>query len=280
MTNGQLTVYGAVFKNCHADTGGVMALHCSKNANCSHSVARSVFGNNSAVTQGGVLFYDKYHPMLAASNAFLADNTAVYGPILASYSYSVRVIEQTVSVVASGQAYTGRIRVEVVDADGQRINIDNSSNLVLVEKDDNHTQVVGEKQVKVVNGVGEFSNVVFIAPPQSLSVPFVITNPAINSAYLQSLIPSPVPINEALFYLDFRQCQRGEIEQNAQCVPCEYGSYSLTDGATECLSCPADCTCDGGDSITLPRNQWRKSVNSSVILKCLIPDACIGGTIT
>ena len=62
-----------------------------------------------------------------------------------------------------------------------------------------------------------------------------------------------------------------------RCDVCSYGTYSLVPNATDCNICFKNAFCEGGLSIKVPPGFWRSSNESSIVHKCLNPDACLGG---
>lgn len=61
------------------------------------------------------------------NNTFATDNSAPYAFDIAGYPYGVRVVSYDKYPLASSQAYSGKIAVEVIDASFNRINIDNET---------------------------------------------------------------------------------------------------------------------------------------------------------
>ena len=88
------------------------------------------------------------------------------------------------------------------------------------------------------------------------------------------------------FYVQFRDCGRGEYYSDRVCVECDLGSYSfMTSSDVEelkpsiCKPCPEDAKWCKGDRIHLEDGYWRNHENSEDILKCPWGDrGCIGST--
>lgn len=84
------------------------------------------------------------------------------------------------------------------------------------------------------------------------------------------------------FSIFVRKCLIGEIYlDDHTCFECHMGTYSITDAmkrneAKSCLNCPENSFCKGGKNISPLKNYWRNSINSTLILKCLTPNSCLG----
>ncbi|CAN0440476.1 unnamed protein product, partial [Ectocarpus fasciculatus] len=78
--------------------------------------------------------------------------------------------------------------------------------------------------------------------------------------------------------LFFRECVRGEYFGDSICIPCEDGTYSLTDPSTSdlgelgqqqvCQSCPNGASRCYGDTIDLNDGFWRVSDLATTTLSC------------
>ncbi len=60
------------------------------------------------------------------------------------------------------------------------------------------------------------------------------------------------------------------------CNKCPQGKYSLEAGADECLICPKNTQCEGGDVIRVNEGYWRSGILSDEIHECLDDAACLG----
>lgn len=89
---------------------------------------------------------------------------------------------------------------------------------------------------------------------------------------------------EILFSYSFRSCKKGErLTNDYICVECPRNFYSFKFSKNEistCSICGLDLPffCFGGNNITIKYSYWRKSADSTTILKCPNDDACIGDT--
>ena len=61
------------------------------------------------------------------------------------------------------------------------LNMTINRNLIMTEIDSINTQIIGEKQIKVTEGIAKFSNIIFIAKPETKNVKFMITDSSINT---------------------------------------------------------------------------------------------------
>lgn len=87
--NTNTTIDGCLFEGNRAlmkDAGAVI-LDCqdTSTSKCSYTVRNSVFRNNTAKMNGGAIKYTYYAPEISVNNTFV-NNTAMYGPTIASYA--------------------------------------------------------------------------------------------------------------------------------------------------------------------------------------------------
>ena len=77
----------------------------------------------------------------------------------------------------------------------------------------------------------------------------------------------------------FRVCETGEaFLKTGECQVCDSHSFSLEAPTepTECLSCPRNAVCFGGDKIGPAPGLWREDEKSLSFLSCFNPAACLG----
>ena len=86
-------------------------------------------------------------------------------------------------------------------------------------------------------------------------------------------------------FIHMRNCSKGEIllEDNS-CFVCETPTFSVIDpmdlknSKKECLLCPDNAYCIGGNNILPQQGNWRSSLNSSLILECPTQESCEGSS--
>ena len=73
-----------------ASDGGVFYFDCDDTYinKCSYNITNSTFKNNSAYRDGGVIKFTYFKPNITVNNTFI-NNTASYGPIMASYPVKI-----------------------------------------------------------------------------------------------------------------------------------------------------------------------------------------------
>jgi hypothetical protein len=166
---------------------------------------------------GGFAYYDLYRP-ISENNIFI-NVTAPYGPIFASYPVKVNIIgEDSANMVienaASGQVYGQEIKMSLVDHDNQVVSTNSASKISIVAVKEG-TKVIGSSTESVVSGVATFKSIIFVAPPGSQDVEYIITSNGIdiNKIRLQygvDSIQNPIKVS-------FRYCKPGEIMHNNEC---------------------------------------------------------------
>lgn len=69
-------------------------------------------------------------------------------------------------------------------------------------------------------------------------------------------------INKFKIAVDFRFCQAGEEIKNNQCLECPPGKYNSKGNSTECMSCPDNAKCTGGNDLAVSAGYWRASAET------------------
>eukprot|EP00347_Sterkiella_histriomuscorum_P018648 403344713 len=196
---------------------------------------------------GGAISYNKFKPLIYKNNTF-EQNYAPYGPDIAGYPYGVKVVNYDNYSLASGQLYTGRIQVQVIDPEYNVINTDNTTN-VKIEAFDSTYKVSGETQIKLSMGNGVFDDLEFQAVPGSKNITYKIFATTINT-------------------------------NNVRCSLCSGNTFSFYLSENTCNECPLHAECPGGKEIIVSAGYWRSNFYSSNVMQCLLDEACIGGSLS
>lgn len=136
--------------------------------------------------------------------------------------------------------------------------------------DDSHLGYLGGvTTVRAFEGVITFSNLnAYCFPGGNMTVGF--TSQQARAPGYSTVV--------AKVTLTFRDCRDGEILVNNQCEECPPGSYSLHyDPDGKCIPCPENTDGCFGSSIAVLPGYWRISPDSTVMMQCPMPDACLGG---
>ena len=136
--NSNLDVKESLFKNNQAKDGGALDLQWSSSVVCTFNIEDNTFTNNSATNSGGAIRYNLFRPSF--SNNIFTNNSAAYGPNIGSYAIKIRQKDNdgnTIKLenVGSGLEYEGVISLEIVDHDGQIINLDSISQIEIKGKE-------------------------------------------------------------------------------------------------------------------------------------------------
>lgn len=183
--------------------------------------------NNSAVDQGGAIYYDSFRPDFL--NDTFSSNYAVYGPNIASYP--VKIIVQnsssddiTLSNVGSNIVYPEEVVLALVDYDRQEISNQNTTQIKITPVTSS-AGLSGVDYAKVSQGVGVFDNLIFESEPGSTNVAYRASSKAINQNKINNVFGGQ--LSENLVNVNFRFCQPGEIINDGGCLECSQGTYSL-----------------------------------------------------
>ena len=120
------------------------------------------FTNNSAVLKGGGIYYNMVRPDF--NNCIFSNNTASYGPDIASYA--VKIVEKETNKntvylnnIASGIEYEKDINLKLIDYDGQIINQESKNMIRILNK--NGSEVEGIFPVRFINGEAKLDSLRF-----------------------------------------------------------------------------------------------------------------------
>jgi len=286
--NGELKLglSGSVFVDCRARQGGSVFI-----SNVSFIIEQSRFSANSAVVSGGAVDASirpwhvgevrnctfnvnaaregggiKWHNSpITLTAVHFRNNSALYGPDVASYGLSLSPLSSNLT----GNEVSGlplSLAFELLDHYKQRVTVAPFKVLVLTTTD---TVSFRGNQMGVLNqGVFNFSLFTIYAPPASTQRIAATLNESQGDMQLSMAVSVLVT---------FRDCVAGEISRVDRCEPCYPGNVSFSPQDSECSFCPAHAFCPGGSSLDLDSGYWRKDLNSTSLLACLLPEKCLGG---
>jgi hypothetical protein len=229
--------------------------------------------------QGGAIYYNYKKPVL--QDIVNTNNSAPYGPDLASYAVKIRMMSKTtdemqVDNVGSDIVIPQTLYFELLDYDNQVMVLNNINQIVITPVNANISSVSGTNSELLKNGVASFDSLKAIAVPGSSGVMYRATSKAIDTQKLNEIYGSNV--NQNLISFNFRKCQPGEfIKDGNKCDVCSGGSYSFDWNSKICHTCMNDAVCLGGTMIEVRSEYWRFTTNSTKIIEWINKDACKGG---
>ena len=158
------TISNTIFTNNSAEIGASISIEWSLENQWSNILTNNTFSNNLAVEMGGGIYYDLNRPLI--SNCKFENNSAKYGPDIASYP--VKIVESgtlnnkiSLNDVASNLEYETTLYFDLIDYDGQVLNLEDSSTIKIVA-DSPGTSVKGTDFAKLTEGKAEFDNLIFV----------------------------------------------------------------------------------------------------------------------
>lgn len=163
------------------------------------------------------------------------NNSADYGPNIASYPVTLQLLDgQNNSIVledvVSGQSYIPGIQLELVDYDGQTVELGLTST-VTVQSIQSGTRVDGTNKMIMTNGTVDLDDLILTSEPGSSNVHFEVLSNSID--YNRVSVQLGYDASSINLTSSFRFCQTGEIELNNQCQTCSPSTYSLGINQTE-----------------------------------------------
>ena len=260
LTQTAYTIRSSNFTNCWAETtGGALDI---ANSDPNSAIWHSDFIRNSAQQGGGVKFHQKVGVFV---RTFFEQNSANYGPDLASYGIKARISPKfpASDLLLSGNSLPSPLDIEILDHYGQVVLVDSDSELLFLKT--NTTSNARSSSKISENGVFHLHTSPFYAPPNtSQSFPFTVSFSKAGTAAFE-------------LKLSFRPCQRGEIHRLDRCLVCAPGTFSFFTNDTDCALCPNHVFCAGKDSFRVTSGYWRSSLSSDFVHTCPYATTCSGG---
>ena len=172
----------------------------------------STFIRNTATRQGGALHYDYVRPSLR--NNLYQNNSALYGPNIASYPVKIKLVNSTqdevyLSNVGSGITYPQTLHLGLYDYDDQIMVLDSTDQISISPVDQQSSDVSGINVGLLNQGSTSFDSIAFISSPGSVNVQFKATSKVIDEDKIQNVFSDTISNNT--IYANFRFCQPGEI---------------------------------------------------------------------
>ncbi|CAI2377869.1 unnamed protein product [Moneuplotes crassus] len=268
------------FSQNQAESGAAISIQCSFGQTCVNEFQDLEFVNNTAAEVGAGIYYNMHRPLM--KNIKNTGNVAKYGPNIASYP--VRIVQRGTNTnkvlldnVASGLQYEEKLEFDLVDFDGQIMNLE-SSNTIKILIEDSRISIKGTDFGKLVNGQTELTNLIFIGEVGLQNVKYKLTSKAIDQNMLNEILGHTDGMYDNYIEVSFRYCNSGEIQTaNKQCEECKPTTYSFGWNSTSCSPCMDFASCSGEDQVIVDKGYWRKTVNSSTIIECPNEQACEGG---
>lgn len=277
LENSNVTAFNLTFLNTTAIDGGGLFYSCLGASLWTLNLSNLNFINTKAVSSGGAIKYDVYRPILA-NNIFI-NNTAEYGPTIASYAVKIKIKDSTddlmnFSNVGSGIQSDVIFTLALYDYDEQIMNLDSSSQ-ILIKTLDSEGELAGTTSVTIKNGEAFLNDVTFIANPGTTNVNYKVSSTGINNEVVVKQFGSTFTQNDII--VSFRFCKPGEIEENNKWRAWSAGTYSFLWNSTKCEFWMSDAEWLGKDEIKVKNGFWRNTGNSTKVVECPNPKACKGG---
>ena len=236
------------------------------------------FIDNKATEQGGAITYNFINPLLLQN--YFRNNTADYGDNLASYPVRIGLensLKDDIIIwpeVGSGIILDEEIKLALFDYDDQIITIDQSSQIIILPKNQTQARIGGTNAVVVKNGVATFNGLYATSEPGSKNVLLLASSTSIDiskvdTAFQGSVIQHPVRLN-------FRFCQPGERIISNEWSPCSTGTYSLEWNSTVWEKWEDHSIWLDG-SLRAEKGYWRRTNTTKFIIEWINKDACLGG---
>jgi hypothetical protein len=217
--NTNLSISDSNFINNKAVKGAAIYFSCTGNDRCDLDLSDSSFTNNEASQSGGAIQYDLYRPSM--QNNIFMNNTAIYGPNIASYA--IKIIEQGTAVdkiklnnIGSGIEETLGLTLALYDHDDQ-IMVSDDSSPIEIKYIEANTTVLGSTVRTVHQGVTTFDTLIFEAQPGTALVNYSLTSDAIDMTVMRRQYGSDYKLEDVV--VNFRFCKPGETETGMICSP-------------------------------------------------------------
>jgi hypothetical protein len=275
--NSDVRIVNSTFANNTAESGGAIHFDWNSMALCNLDVSNSIFFQNNATAKGGAIYYAFKRPQL--TNVTNQNNSAPYGPNLASYAVKIKMVgsnEMVIDDIGSNIKYEKEVKLALLDYDDQVMVLNNANQITLNPVDTAISSIGGVNSVLLRDGIATFNNLIAVAKYGSQAVQYQASSKGIDNNKVKQVHKDWVCNNIITF--NFRNCKPGEsIIDGYKCHECSVGSYSLDWNSPKCISCMDDAVCLGKDEIEINPGFWRMTTNSTKIVQWLNEDACDGG---
>lgn len=310
-----LSINNCTFNNNSALAGGVIFLSAKDNTKSVMNILNSDFIFNSAMTDGGAIWFDMADFSLSnclfmknqasMSGGAIYTNTLISAQILSSQNNFVSnaVLKRYGSDFASDPQNLV-INFNPIDLVSQVVTLDttqipimlrNISSLglqavrinITVSDKFNETviddtvpkiitfKVVSSKQSRTYTYYN-CSNQGCLITPSDLQ----LTGNANETINITVSYTSPLASKSLFFQATLRGCVLGEVNASdtALCTPCPGGKYSSHPSEEICKNCLDGADCPGGSVVNVQTGYWRPNTSADYILPCSNPALCLGGT--
>ena len=181
-----MTIFNSSFANNVASYGGGLVLSWTITLPWLTTLNNVTFINNTSSQQGGAIYYDLYRPNM--TNVIFVNNTAPYGPNIASYPVKIVIANSNTTDIVFNDAVSGQeqevdLNFHIVDYDNQLALLATSGRIV-ISPIIKGTSVFGRSSASIVDGKATFDKLIFNAPPGSKNIPFKISSTLIDSSKL------------------------------------------------------------------------------------------------
>ncbi|CAI2370626.1 unnamed protein product [Moneuplotes crassus] len=278
MTDSMITIANSTFISNQAFKGGAIAFECSSRQKCKLDISGSNFSNNIGYEEGGAIYYN-YQPPTMHQTIF-SNNSASYGPNLASYPYRIGLKGSTtldpILLQDIGSGILGdALELVLYDYNNQVMNLDSTSQLVITAASGSNGTIKGTNTGIVKKGAVVLDSIYFVDKPGTSSVKFKVSSKTLNTKKISDIYNRSSPDTEII--ANFRDCKPGEQHLGDQCSSCSTGTYSLQWNSRQCDKCVDNVVCEGKQEIKVSPGYWRRTSNSTQIVQCLNEEACQGG---
>ena len=276
--NSEASLINNTCVNNTAIHGGAISFQCTSMTLWNLNMNHNVFEGNTATQDGGVIYYDYNRPVI--KNSIFINNHALYGQNIASYPVKIGINDSSFdhmsfTNVGSGVVYD-KVTFVLLDYDNQTMVLNNQDYIKINPSNFSQSSVLGTNHGQLTNGIASFSNLILQHQPGASNITFVASSKAIDKNKIESVFGSPISDNT--IDVSFRWCKPGEIYDNINsCVQWSAGTYSFTWNSTTCDTWFENTLWLGGTETRVESGYWRKTHNSTVVRKCLNPNACRGG---
>lgn len=210
--NSDVSISNSTFKENTAQVGAAIYFTCSSITLCSISLNTSNFEYNNAIVKGGAIYYDYSRPAFG-SGMIYTNNTAEYGPNIASYAVKITFSNDPSSIMkisdlGSGIALEETLKLSIMDYDNQTMILNDKNQIILTAVDSTVAEVGGFNSIGLQKGTADFNNFIVEAEPGSKSIQVSASSKAIDKAKITAIFGTQISTN--IIEINLRFCKPGE----------------------------------------------------------------------
>jgi len=206
MINTQVTVTNCTFSHNVGLRGAAIVFECTSSTSCDLNLDYVVFTSNKALEQGGAIDYNYIRPDIVECT--FTNNSAQYGPDIASYPVKIRMTEGIHSDIHLQDIGPGidmdvPLSLSLLDFDNQTMVLNSLDQISIFAVNTSEASTTGTNTVRLRNGVAVFDAIQFVSEIGTEAVEYNAVSKAIDTSKVKKIHGAKFSTNDILVDLRF-----------------------------------------------------------------------------